>query len=466
MIQDLMKQLEGTHEDWQLDPSTVFYSEAEEYPDIFNHFRSDENYITIYENNPILGSAYINKNFLIYPNDRYRAFTILKYRFPNMPPGEFYHQGFYISSGVNTGSLGYRIFFPFDGHLLNSNPSTKKFYLNYLKVVKTESRKHIKKNILSRPQTEFLERFGSPIFLIVSYFLRIFSLEKATQIFEKDKFIDKLLKAFNVNEGILDIMKHIELCVLDKKRIKFHQINEKIIDKINIINMYIADGISFNYLRNIPSSISSITDEYPNRSVNPHFPLTTHLKSSYQLNYNEILFGKEYLITHFTGRVHGIEPYYTKLYIEIDGIKYIHDFFISFDLLNDGFNIKNFTRIYNIPSKIKSDLDESVEEIDNQMANLGFKYDSSTNSLLKISKKRLGQGSKKKFSSIFKYTPPSKRSETPLKLNKKRSSLTRSKSPLKQDKKRSSPTEPASKRLKTESINYTLTPRRSSRLRK
>jgi len=327
--------------------------------------REHEEYLPLFENHPRFGSAYYNTTGLLETGNR-RFFTKVKYRLPRDTEDRF--QAFYMSSGTNTSDIGRNVLFPCDGEVIrytfSSSPTPgprKKEFSTWIAkldhtqsslsvVASTTKKKEKRKQETSIPlakavqgvkggEEAFAKRFGTPYFIVLSYCMRHASLHPHPgQLWQLgseavESLLSILQSPFSWKEVQENAMTMLAPQILRMQYVKLG-VHKNHVDVGTIINRFIGNAISFNFLRSLPSSLSTFADEYPGRS-------------RYELDYNHILDGNVYRLSFRTSSMRTLVAGEYRLSVPLsDGFQYVPYESLSMDLELDGYNMRNFLELY------------------------------------------------------------------------------------------------------------------------
>ena len=286
------------------------------------HLESEKlSWIHLFKNHPLFGDAYCHSVGILETGNQ-RLFTKVKYRFPEEK--EFRYQAFYLSSGTNTGELGYHVFFPCDGYCIKLVKEGKRSIIQpwIIKLIQTKS---VMEMDSSQVKNELAKRFGTPYFAFLSYCMRYKST--VSNIWD-DQSLSDILEILKSPFSVSDV-KTIQSKVIPFQLIR---IGKSIGDRESLINQFIEDALSVNYLRQLPATLGHYKDEYPNRS-------------HYQLNYKDILEGIPFDLYHS----HRFKQPHILMILMEDGVKYIPIEAIEMDLKKEGFRfIQYYNSIYKL----------------------------------------------------------------------------------------------------------------------
>ena len=279
-----------------------------------------EKFIPLYLDDPTYGSAWVSNECLIEPGNQ-RFFARIKYRFPSDKLDRF--QAFYQSSGTNTGHKG--TWFPCDGLVLRGNPNATMTQSD-IKLTMLLQKGYISKPILTRSATRnrsstiLSKRFGSPIFVFISrhlQFVHQFPLPESSNLFQDLNEYSNIMRQLKATDphyfgpapaSIPDMICH---------EIPRDQ------DPEMVMNRFIGDAISINWLYNIPSGISSFPDEYYEM---------TKLMTKEPIDFNKIYNGQELRVPITTKLSEVIVPY----------MKLKDDSIVIPDYIIDGHQLQNW----------------------------------------------------------------------------------------------------------------------------
>jgi len=291
----------------------------------------EESWSVLFKEHPVLGDAYCSTVGLLETGNS-RLFIKVKYRFPE--DREDRYQTFYLSSGTNTGNQGSQVFFPCDGTVIQSANGVVSPWI--AKVTYTMSVYNYKKK-------DNEARFGTPYFAILSYCMRY--KQVSSNWWKHPRNLDTLLKKM-LGKHSIDLSSLVPT-VLPLQLIR---IGKSIGNRDSLINRFIGMAISYNYLRDLPSTVSKYQDEYPSRS-------------RYTLDYREILQELKYPLKH-NGKI--IDHHILDIVME-DGTQYVPVEALSLDLEKQGYLFLQLYNTYQIYRKSLQSLHQANKEFQRQM---------------------------------------------------------------------------------------------------